>query len=291
MQRHLMGPPAPLDHFRQSLTEKQQRLQGLLVRLHEAADGGRWREALEMAEAALVLAPQHLEARRIRTRAWQTIEPVTVVGRGSVIHSRPAEDGSPQRFFLWIDGVGGYLLCLSPHVTLGHAALDAPVDVPLAADVSRLHATITRDQEGGYLLEAPRPVQVNGQAVTRWVLQPGDRLTLGASCQLQFHKPAPLSASARLDFVSGHRSLPGIDGVLLMADTLVLGPEESNHVRLRDLKQPLVFFRSKDGLGVRSAAELMVDGQRVKERACLESSAHVSGEDFSLAIEPARTRG
>src|SRR5213078_2141129 len=49
----------------------------------------------------------------------------------------------PKRFFLWVDGVGGYLVCLSPRVTFGQATAEGPIDVPLFADVSRLHAEVT----------------------------------------------------------------------------------------------------------------------------------------------------
>ena len=52
--------------------------------------------------------------------------------------------------------MGGYLVCLGNRVTLGQATPDARVDVPLYADVSRHHATVTRDSEG-YLLEGLRP--------------------------------------------------------------------------------------------------------------------------------------
>jgi hypothetical protein len=73
-----------------------------------------------------------------------------------------------------------------------------------------------------------------------------------------------------------------------MADTLVLGPGEQSHVRIAELKQPLVLFRTRDGLGIRYPGTLTVDGQRVKDRVMLGSIAHVSGEEFSLAIEPTR---
>ena len=62
-----------------------------------------------------------------------------------------------------------------------------------------------------------------------------------------------MSNSARLDLVSGHRVLPGVDGVLLMADNLVLGPGDQGHVPMPDLPKPVVLFRTKDGLGVRHA--------------------------------------
>src|SRR5271170_455264 len=117
---------------------------------------------------------------------------------------------------LWIDGVGGYLVCLSHRVTLGQALTDTPVDIALIADVSRHHATIQRDPEG-YFLEAPRKVQINGQQAEKALLRSGDRITLGNSCQLQFWQPVPVSTSARLDMVSGHRFAEPVQAVILMA--------------------------------------------------------------------------
>ena len=46
---------------------------------------------------------------------------------------------------------------LSPRVSLGRATGDATADIPLFADVSRLHAFLSRDSEGGYLIEASGP--------------------------------------------------------------------------------------------------------------------------------------
>src|SRR5438128_652804 len=135
----------------------------------------------------------------------------------------------PLRFLLWIDGVGGFLVCLGSRVTFGQATAADQVDVPLTADVSRIHASLTRDA-GGYVLEAVRLIQVNGQTVTRSLLQANDRVTLGATCQFLFRLPAALSATARLDLVSGHRVPLGVDGVLLMAETLVLGEGPQVHV-------------------------------------------------------------
>jgi hypothetical protein len=292
IQRLLLGPSGPLEQYRQVLQERQRRFAEQLVRLHEAADAGNWREVLELAEQVLAIAPQHGEARKARARAWQAVEPTTVAFRQRAEEepeAAPPADETPQRFFLWIDGVGGYLVCLGATVTLGHASPDTHVDVPLAADVSRLHATVTRDAEGGYLLEASRTVQVNGQPVMKVVLKSGDRITLGTSCQLLYQRPVAVSNSARLDLVSGHRVLPGVDGVLLMADNLVLGPGVRGHVPMPDLTQPIVLFRTKDGLGVRHAGGLTVDGQRVKERAVLGPGSCVSGEEFAFAVEAVKT--
>jgi hypothetical protein len=205
------------------------------------------------------------------------------------VRSEPAtehasQDGPPSQCLLWVDGVGGYLVCLGSRVTLGQATPDAAVDVPVFADISRHHATLTRDAEG-YLLEAVRPVQVNGQKVERALLQSGDRLTLGASCQFVFRQPVPVSASARLELVSGHRLHLAVDAVLLMADTLVLGPDSQVHVAVPDLKQPLFLFRQKEGLGVRYAGNLTMAGQPFKERAAIMPGVPVVMDDCSLTVE------
>src|SRR5439155_12101408 len=100
----------------------------------------------------------------------------------------------PKRFLLWVDGVGGYLVCLSSRVTFGQATAEGPVDVPLFAEVSRTHAEVTRDGEG-YVIESSRGIRVNGTETKRSVLSAGDRVTLGSSCQFLFHKPVPVSSS------------------------------------------------------------------------------------------------
>src|SRR5437868_4078309 len=148
----------------------------------------------------------------------------------------------PAKLLLWIDGVGGYLVCLKPRVTLGQAGPEGSPDLAILAAISRHHATIQRDAEG-YFLEAVRKVALNGQAAERAFLRSGDRLTLGTACQLVFSQPVPISASARLDLVSGQRWLYPVNGVLLMAETLVFGPGPQSHVLIEELKQPLILFR------------------------------------------------
>src|SRR5438093_1143339 len=43
------------------------------------------------------------------------------------------------RFMLWIDAVGGYLVCLGDEIVIGQAAPGTKVDVPIQADISRKH--------------------------------------------------------------------------------------------------------------------------------------------------------
>jgi hypothetical protein len=285
--RRILPGNRQLEEFQAEVRRRRQSFAEQLGRLHEAAEAGRWREVIETAEAVLAVAPQHVEARALRGRAWKAVEPVTVaLGAPPEAERNGAPEGLPPRFLLWIDGVGGYLVCLSPRLTFGQAVLgDGRVDVPLIADVSRLHATLTRDGEG-YVLEAVRPIQVNGQTVTRALLQTGDRVTLGTSCQFQFRLPVPGSTTARLDLVSGHRLPLAIDGVLLLAETLVLGSDAA-HVSVPDLKEPIVLFRHKDGLGVRHTGPLWINGEKSPGRTLLGAHANVTGDDVAFAVEPA----
>jgi hypothetical protein len=189
-----------------------------------------------------------------------------------------------ERFLLWVDGVGGFLICLAPRVVLGHAALDSDVDVPILAEVSRQHALIERDAHG-YVLEAMRSAQVNQKAVTRTILHTNDQITLGRSCQFVFSQAVPVSASARLDLVSGHRLWRALQGVLLMADTLVLGPGSQSHVCVPELREPMVVHRRGKGLALRCPGKLWVNDKPAVDRCDLEPGSRVATEELSLFLE------
>jgi hypothetical protein len=105
-----------------------------------------------------------------------------------------------------------------------------------------------------------------------------------------FRQPAAVSATALLEVVSGHRLPLALDGVVLMAETLILGPGSQAHVTMPSSKHPVVLFRHKDGLGVRCVGGLTVNGQQMRDRALLGTAATVAGEDFAFAIEPVGTR-
>jgi tetratricopeptide (TPR) repeat protein len=282
-----------LDQFLKTLTDRRQSFDEIFDKLLAVAPLGRWGEVLQLCDRILAVAPAQPEARRLRSQAWRALEPATVITkeREAISISSTADKNvcpTAPRFLLWIDGVGGYLVCLGNRITLGQASPEAQVDVPLFADVSRQHATLTRDSEG-YLLETVRTVSINGKTATRTLLQDGDRVTLGTSCQFLFHQPVPVSATARLDLVSGHRLKLAVDAVLLMADSLVLGPGPDAHIALPDVKAPVVLYRHKDGLGIRAAGKLVVNGEPCQEHGILGADATVQGDDFSLAIEAANT--
>jgi tetratricopeptide (TPR) repeat protein len=276
----------------------QQRFPALCDELHQAAEQQQWRTVVKLADDALALAPEHAEVRKARAKAWRMLEPPTLVHGGSPTpdsakQPSPAEGKeveTPRRLLCWIDGVGGYLLCLSPRVSLGRATGDATVDIPLFADVSRLHAYLSRDSEGGYVLEAVRPVQLNGKQVEKAFLKDGDELTLGTACKLRFRQPLAVSGTARLELLSRHRLPLSIDGVILMADAFLMGDNSSTHVNVPGLTRPLALVRQGDLLAVQCAGQFEIDGNTCKGRAKVSASSAITADEVRVKLEPVGPR-
>lgn len=212
-----------------------------------------------------------------------------------------------SRFILWIDAVGGYLVCPRTEVTIGQAVEKARVDIPILGDLARRHLKIIRNPEG-YLLEPFGYVKINGQEcvptgdcwddenpesapvpgkeATKNILRNGDVIELTGGIKIKFSKPHPLSASARLDFQSPHRTQPWSDGVLLMAESCVFGPNMRNHVVCRHWSDDLVFFQQKGQLFCKSLNPISIDGTLVQGKQELRRNSRIEGEDFSMTIEP-----
>ena len=250
--------PLGMEYFQTDVAARQERFAQSFGELAKAVGENRLEDAMRHADDALTAAPTHRAARQYRDDVWAKLKPDTrlaappdavaaVAGAAAawrpttaphttILPSRESAStnlaGVPKRFFLWVDGGGGYLVCTGSHVTIGQAAADAPIDIPIFADLAKVHATLSRDAEG-YVLESSRGAMVNGKAVTRAALKPGDRISLGSTCQLAFDQPSPLSPTARLDLVSGHRFQTAVDAILHMADMLILGPGDDPHVPLQ----------------------------------------------------------
>jgi hypothetical protein len=190
-----------------------------------------------------------------------------------------------DKFFLWVDEVGGYWVCLGDEVILGQPDPLGAVDVPILGDLSRRHARIRRDGEG-YLIEAIREVRVDGQPVQRVAMLGGQStIELGGGVKLVFRRPHALSATARLDFASRHRTQPSVDAVLLMADSCVLGPKPHSHVVCRDWTDEVVLYRHEEQLHCRSGGAMEIDGVRCKKRGQITRNSRIVGERFSLSLE------
>jgi hypothetical protein len=321
LRDQLPTPSAAFEQQRNAVAARHTQFRSAVRRLYDAAESRLWRDALEAAEEVLAVAPEHREAKAIRGKAWLAAAPLpenrrpgelTHAGVGATLVATlpysaptaqslrqspptppqfpPVVPSLPKRFLLWVDGVGGYLVCLANRVTFGQATSDGPIDVPLFADVSRLHAELTRDGEG-YIIESGKGVLVNGKEAARAVLTAGDRVTLGSSCQFLFHKPVSISSTARLELTSGHRLPVAVDGVLLMGNEVIFGPSPHAHIIVPGLSTPVLLYRSREGLGVRVPGGLFrIDDRQCSDRATLSLPAVVSSDTFTFAVEAVGNR-
>ena len=187
-------------------------------------------------------------------------------------------------FRLWVDAVGGFLVCGGDEIVLGQAVPGNRVDVPILADVSRQHARICRAD--GYFVEPLRRVCVEGREIhSPTVLADGDEIELGAGVRLRFRQPHALSATARLEWVSQHRTQPSANAVLLLAESCVLGPQWNSHVVCRSWSGEVVLYRRDGQLYCRAREGVEVDGRFCDGEGLLNRNSHVVGTDFSLSLE------
>lgn len=186
---------------------------------------------------------------------------------------------------LWVDAVGGFLVCLDSEVVIGQPSGGAAPAIPILGDISRRHAILRRDG-GSYVLDALGPTLLDGREVSGPVVL-GDNHTLqfGSSVRLRFTKPHALSATARLTLESRHRTAPSADAVLLMAESCVLGAKRHSHVHCPNWEQDVILFRQQEGLQVRSGGELSVDGSSVTGAARIVDGSRIEGQDFTMGIE------
>jgi hypothetical protein len=288
-------------------------VQRLTAEMHAALAEQNWSVVLTAADSLLAIAPKHAAAGQARRRAWKAVgmdvtqlyaarRPAGLVslalekangprGRRSTRTSRSSEvdtvagNETPQQALLWIDAVGGFLVCLDDSIVLGQPAPGERIALPILADLSRRHAVIRRDA-GAYVLDPLQRTSVNGRQITGpHVLADNDLIQLGDNVKLRFTKPHALSVTAKLVLESHHKTQPSADAVLLMADSCVLGPNRHCHVRCRDWKHDIVVYRQDDRLHCRADEPLTIDGVAATGHCEIQSGVRVEGDEFSFTWE------
>jgi tetratricopeptide (TPR) repeat protein len=279
-----------------SMQRDRERAAELRGQLQGALAAQNWLQVLQTADAFLEIAPDCREVKQTRDEALRrlgvrvtsatNIAPPSLLDDMSPVRSPlESKNGSRNRFILWVDGVGGFLVCQGNVVTLGQANPGCTVDVPILGDLSRQHATIVRDGEG-YLIRSDRDLTINGRPARQATLRDGDVIRLGRSVDLKFTMPCPVSGTARLELVSRHRLHLSLAGILLMADTCVLGASAQTHVQVPESTRQIVLYRQGDHLICRGDGVLEIDGQPHEGRGSLRSSSRVIAGDFSFSLEP-----
>ncbi|MFM9961708.1 MAG: hypothetical protein ACKV2Q_10830 [Planctomycetaceae bacterium] len=193
---------------------------------------------------------------------------------------------------VWIDGVGCFWISRAERVVIGgpvsrSAEPSHPretADIAILSDLNRRHATIVRTGEG-YLLEAHGPARIAGREVhDRATLGDGTLIELGRSVRWRFRLPSALSLSARLEFVSDHRPAQAVDGLVLLAGTCLLGPNDENHIVCPDWPGEILLVRQQGELWCRSRMDLNVNGQRLGSGQRLQSGDVVTSDDLQFRI-------
>lgn len=203
--------------------------------------------------------------------------------------ARPAGDKPGDKFVLWIDEVGAFLMFLKNEITVGGpvgpGGESSRADLALLANLSRRHATFARSGER-YVLVAHAPVHVAGRPVhDRVDLADGSELALGANVRLRFRLPSAMSGTARLEFASDHRPARAVDAVILMEDTCLIGPTGENHIRCPGWRQSVLLFRREGALWCKSRDEIFLDGKHAPEGGRLEPGMVVTGADVRFRVE------
>ncbi len=136
---------------------------------------------------------------------------------------------------LWIDGVGGFLLCSSESMTVGSSS---SADFAIRAPLSRQHATFHWNSENWswWLNHTP---QETAQQLDR----NSGELDLGEGVVLDFRQSHPWSQSAALKLKSSHRPQLGVDGCILMRRECLLGPTDDCHIRCPEWNETIVLSR------------------------------------------------
>lgn len=208
---------------------------------------------------------------------------------GALVVENTPEAQPRDRFLLWVDTVGGYLVCPKSEVTIGRAGQDGSADIPILGDLSRKHATLSRSGDA-YILKAHENTFVNGKRVDSCPLRDRDIVRLGGSVELEFRQPSPISGTARLQIVSRHRLPLTVDGVILMAETCIISRSHQAHVHSPGLRDPAVLYHQGETLWLKCAGEFEADGRRAVGRTALAQRSNVVGEGFSFSIEPLESK-
>src|SRR5262245_48747042 len=288
-----------IEDKRQMCRERAERSRAVQEQLHAAMAASDWTKVLACANELIEIAPENRVARDARKRAWaevgEQIGDSRRLGETKYWASSPASTAvglaetnakRAPRFMLWIDAVGGYLVCLGEEILIGQAAPGSQIDLPIQADISRRHAKIIRQGEGYVIEPLGGKVLLDGKPISEpSLLSDGDEIVLGGAVKLRFRKPHVLSSSARLEMITPHRTQPYADAIILMAESCVLGPKWQNHVTCRDWTDDVVLYRSDDKIMCRAMESIEIDGHLHDGRGSVRPGSHVIWSDFSLSLE------
>lgn len=300
--------------------QREIQLRELTTELQSSALKCHWSEVNKCCEKILTIAPKHqiaLDAQRhclsrikkktsAGLRATNVPDKARISASNSFFHldKKPGQSGSTRTgsehnsektiheitdvdsFLLWVDGVGGYLVCTDRVNTLGQSVPQANIAIPIQGDLRRRHARF-ETVGGHHLIQPLGPVAIDGESIASPVeVKHKQTIALGGGVQLKYTQPHPLSKTARLDIVSRHRTCPWSDAILLASQSIILGPNRANHVYCSTWRFDLILFERNGKWFCRTQEPFEIDDQEVDKEGEISFDSRIVGEDFSLTLEP-----
>jgi hypothetical protein len=186
---------------------------------------------------------------------------------------------------LWIDGVGGYLLSDLEETVLGQALTQGQADIRIQGDLSR-RASVFRRSGEVHLLQPLQSTRVNDVELDRAaILNSGDIIQIGPRVKLRYRRPNRLSHTAVLSITSGHRWQQGVEGVMLLGDSCILGPLSNSHILCPLASSEVVLFRNRNAWWCRSKEPIERDGTIHTKPIPLMGGGRILCGDLSMSLE------
>jgi len=210
-------------------------------------------------------------------------ETMPIPGRGM---ESPSAMAAP--LLLLVDGGGSYLILRGGNFSIGRAAANRTVDVPIVSDLGERHANLMRVDDD-YFLFSDRPVDVGGKPTKHQLLRDGDRVVLGRRAKFTFRMPSRRSASAVLDLSESTRMPRDVRRVILLDRHATIGSGSTAHVICRHAQPPLLLFERNGSLWLRRKNDGHVDTEAME--LTVGAPAEVGGVSLALATWTSRNPG
>ncbi len=175
----------------------------------------------------------------------------------------PNDPPPANRWRLWIDGCGGFLLLGGESWSVGGLSPEKPADICVRADWPRRAGRILR-HSSDYFWQGPR------SSDSRVLIRGDRRLPIPGSASVTLYQASPLSNSATLTLAPPHRFDDHVDGVVLVDETLLIGPQADCHIRCRQATERAVLTRRGERwlgkVGLAADFEELPPGNRITLR-------------------------
>lgn len=162
----------------------------------------------------------------------------------------------PDNFMIHLDGTGSVLVARGDVVSIGSPGRSRRVDVPIQSQTGQTALSIERMDED-YFMSSDVAMLVNGKLTTSTLLANQDQIRVGRRGSMQFARPNSASTSAMIDFAGIRLAAGNARRVILMDDSIVIGPQPSAHIQSLALERAMVIHWRNGELRIRPMSRSM----------------------------------